>query len=207
MPAWYYSGGGAKRVGPISDDELAHLLQSGSIAPETLVASMEGTDGKWVRVESLRAGQQNAETPVDATVVVESKLSSALRFFTTPGGLMVLIFTPAVLFFAGLSMFGPDRSKRAEPVKSAEELRKDQLRVHFSVWDGSHKGVTKLIKDSMHDPTSYEHVETKYADMGDHLVITTVYRGKNGFGGVVRGKVVARVDLNGNVMDVLATSP
>ena len=36
---------------------------------------------------------------------------------------------------------------------------------------------------------------------------TTEFRGKNAFGGVVKNSVIAKVDLNGNVMEVLAQSP
>jgi hypothetical protein len=55
----------------------------------------------------------------------------------------------------------------------------------------------------MNDPKSYEHADTKFWDMGDHLVVTTTYRGKNAFGGVVKNWVKAKTDLDGNVLEII----
>jgi hypothetical protein len=59
----------------------------------------------------------------------------------------------------------------------------------------------------MNDPKSYEHVETRYADKGDHLIVKTTFRGKNAFGGVVPNWVIAKTDLDGNVLEVIAQGP
>lgn len=77
----------------------------------------------------------------------------------------------------------------------------------FSKWDGSHLALTKIIKDSMNDPKSYEHVKTVYSDKGDRLVIRTTFRGKNAFGGVVKNWVIAEADLKGNVLRVIEQGP
>ena len=82
--------------------------------------------------------------------------------------------------------------------------RKERIEKGFSsLWDGSHRELTKVIKGSMNDPGSYEHVETVYWDMGDHLVVRTTFRGKNVFGGVVSNWVQAKTDLDGNVLEVI----
>jgi len=91
--------------------------------------------------------------------------------------------------------------------KTKEQIRKDRLAKHFSAWDGSHNGVTALIKKSMNDPNSYDHVETTYGDKGDYLIVKTTFRGKNAFGGVVKNWVIAKVDLNGNVIEVIGQGP
>lgn len=85
--------------------------------------------------------------------------------------------------------------------------RKTQIGKHFSAWDGSHNGLTKYIKKSMNDPKSYEHVETRYSDNGDHLMVKTTFRGKNAFGGLVTNSITAKVDLNGNVLNVISQDP
>jgi RNA polymerase subunit RPABC4/transcription elongation factor Spt4 len=94
----------------------------------------------------------------------------------------------------------------SEP-KTKEETRKEQIEKHFSAWDGSHRGLTELIKKSMNDPGSYEYVETVYWDKGDHLIVKTTFRGKNVFGGVVKNWVMAKVDLNGNVIEIISQGP
>ncbi|MBL7148563.1 MAG: zinc ribbon domain-containing protein [Candidatus Cloacimonetes bacterium] len=91
--------------------------------------------------------------------------------------------------------------------KQKEENRKNLIAKHFSSWDGSHNGLTKYIKNSMHDPSSYKHVETFYGDYDNYLVIETKFRGKNAFGGIVTNSIKAKVDLNGNVIEVLSQYP
>jgi len=84
--------------------------------------------------------------------------------------------------------------------------RQIEVEKQFSAWDGSHNGLTKLIKDAMNDPNSYEHVETVFWDKNDHLIVMTTYRGKNAFGGVVKNFVKAKVDFNGNVLEIIDES-
>ena len=89
-------------------------------------------------------------------------------------------------------------------LEKKEVARKERLEKGFSsLWDGSHRELTKVIKGSMNDPGSYEQVETVYWDMGDHLVVRTTFRGKNAFGGVVSNWVKAKADLDGNVLEVI----
>ena len=91
------------------------------------------------------------------------------------------------------------KTKEAE----AKEARRKRIEANFSAWDGSHYGVEQYIKASMNDPDSYEHVKTIYWDKGDYLIVETTFRGKNGFGAVVLGKVTAKVDLDGNFLERL----
>ena len=83
------------------------------------------------------------------------------------------------------------------------ENRKKEISKGFSGWDGSHTELTKLIKKGMNDPKSYEHVETKYWDMGDHLIVNQTFRGKNAFGGTVRNTVKAKVSIEGSVIEII----
>ena len=91
--------------------------------------------------------------------------------------------------------------------KTKEEIRKDKLLKHFSSWDGSHINLTKMIKQSMNDPSSYDHDKTVYWDNGDHLIVKTTFRGKNAFGGVVVNWVKAKTDLSGNVIAIIEQGP
>ncbi len=97
-------------------------------------------------------------------------------------------------------------SNKMRELKQKQRLaatRKESLKSQFSAWDGSHIKLEQFIKNSMNDPDSYKHVETVYWDMGDYLVVRTTFRGKNAFGGVVKNAVKARVDLSGNVLEIL----
>jgi hypothetical protein len=83
-----------------------------------------------------------------------------------------------------------------------QPTREERITQQFSPWDGSHKGVTKKIKSLMNDPDSYKHVETRYQDKGEYVIVLTTIRGKNAFGAVMKNSYLAKVDLNGNVIEI-----
>ena len=83
------------------------------------------------------------------------------------------------------------------------EARLLQIKKGFSGLDGSHIKLGTFIKSSMNDPDSYKHVKTVYRDNGDHLIVTTTFRGKNAFGGVITNWVEAKTDIFGNIIEIL----
>lgn len=102
--------------------------------------------------------------------------------------LLIFIATMCVNIFSG----------DPEPAKPVTRL--DTIQAQFSQWDGSHIKLTEAIKAGMNDPGSYEHVKTGYMDTGTDIVVTTVFRGKNAFGGKVLNTVQAHVDIAGNIL-------
>jgi hypothetical protein len=144
------------------------------------------------------------ECPSCGAPVNSSIMTTNIGCFTT----IVIIFAIIMIW----SLFNNDTSDKAtktQPAapKTQEEIRKEQIEKHFSAWDGSHRGLTEAIKRSMNDPSSYDHEKTVYWDKGDHLVVQTTFRGKNAFGGVVINSVMAKVDLNGNVIEIISEGP
>lgn len=84
-----------------------------------------------------------------------------------------------------------------EKAKGPVDARKEKIEAQFSKWDGSHNKLTEMIKESMNDPESFKHVETKFIDMDSCLWVTETYRGKNAFGGVVTENIQAFFTLDG----------
>lgn len=64
----------------------------------------------------------------------------------------------------------------------------------LSSWDGSNRELVNLVKSSMNDPKSFEHVETRFRDNGDSLSLVMTFRGKNAFNATVANKVSADLD-------------
>lgn len=90
-----------------------------------------------------------------------------------------------------------EAEKKKQEEAAAE--RKEMIKKQFSAWDGAHRNLTRLIQEGMHDPNSFDHVETVYWDMGDHLVVQTTFRGKNALKNVVK----AKVSLDGDVLEII----
>lgn len=74
------------------------------------------------------------------------------------------------------------------------------VKPQFSLWDGSHRELERLIKAQMKNPASYEHVETNYYTEGGTVVVTCRYRGTNSFGAVVPSETVGRFTLEGKFL-------
>lgn len=99
--------------------------------------------------------------------------------------------------------FYSNKIAEAERIEQEAQARRDAIRSQFSAWDGSHNNLERLIKKTMKNPDSYDHVETTYSDQGDHLIVRTVYRGTNSFNAVVPGSVTAKVSINGNILEII----
>lgn len=109
----------------------------------------------------------------------------------------------AVAFFIFIAFGSGDDDSKTNADGTPKTERQIQLEKQFSAWDGSHIELTKIIKKAINDPDSYEHVETVYWDMKDHVVVRTTYSGKNAFGGRVKNWVKAKADNNGNIIEII----
>lgn len=114
-------------------------------------------------------------------------------------------------FIELLNSKSDEREEVIAEIKLQEEIakqvalnknRKETIEKQFSAYDGSHRGLEKYIKDNMNDPDSYDHIETRFLDKGDYILVMTKFRGKNAFGGKVINTITAKVDLDGNVIEV-----
>lgn len=112
------------------------------------------------------------------------------------------ILTFCFFIFIAFGSDDDESKKNADGTPKTE--RQIEVESQFSAWDGSHKGLTDIIKKNMNDPDSYEHIETKFRDDGDNIYVITKFRGANAFGGKVINTVTARVDLSGNVIEVIS---
>ena len=101
-----------------------------------------------------------------------------------------------------------EHSTPTETVKTLEpnirpKTNEEKANSLLSGWNGSVKSVVKLVKSSMNDPDSFEHVETRtgYYETNS-FIVSMKYRGKNAFGGVITKYVDVKVDYSGNVLSV-----
>lgn len=87
---------------------------------------------------------------------------------------------------------------------AAQQERDGQIQALFSSWDGSLYSLKELVKENMHNPNSFEHVETRYEDKGDYILVAMKYRGENGFGAIRTEHIAAKVDLaTGSILEII----
>lgn len=120
---------------------------------------------------------------------------------TAAGGSMAL---GLVTMVTALVLANP--SEPAKPLTPAEQ-REARIVAQFSAWDGAHRNLEAAVKRAMNDPDSYEHIDTTYTDRGDHVFLRTNFRGNNAFGGKVVNQVVAKADLDGNIIELEQRTP
>ena len=86
---------------------------------------------------------------------------------------------------------------------SPKQIHQEEIKKQFNPWDGSHIKLTRQIKKYSNDPSSFQHIETRFADHDEYLIVETDYRAKNRFGALVRGSVRAQVNMNGDIVKIL----
>lgn len=97
-----------------------------------------------------------------------------------------------------------EMEKKNSPDDFVKHIDLIRFKEGFTDWDGSYRPLEKLLKDSMYYPESYEHVKTVYHTVlhskekgfRPYAKITTTFKGKNPYGGVVIEPVSAIVDLH-----------
>lgn len=103
-----------------------------------------------------------------------------------------------------------EAARVAQAAKAAEEADERRKGFHcLSGWDGSQRALVEWTKDNLNDPGSFEHDETRITPVdadGNHTVIMD-YRAKNGFGGVVRGAIMAKINSsNCSLVEVISST-
>ena len=95
-------------------------------------------------------------------------------------------------------------AKRRDAEAAKDKLDED-FKFQFSVWNGSHRNTVEYVKERMHNPKSFEHVETRYIDYAEkgYRVIQMNYRGTNLYNAIVTNSIWVKVDLHGNVFKVI----
>jgi hypothetical protein len=100
-----------------------------------------------------------------------------------------------------------DKAQKESPItaknQSPDEIRKKRIERQFSGWNGCHYNLEKYVKDNMNDPDSYQHIETRYSDEGEYLLVATKFRGNNAFGGKVINYITAKVSLHGKILEII----
>lgn len=78
----------------------------------------------------------------------------------------------------------------------AAEAENHRLGFHcLSSWDGSITAFRDAVRDTMRDPDSFEHIETRITPVNEtgHHIVFMDYRARNGFGGMNVGRAAATV--------------
>jgi hypothetical protein len=79
---------------------------------------------------------------------------------------------------------------------SDEEVENRRKGFHcLSSWDGSLTALVDTVKESLREPSSFEHIDTRITPVdkkGNHMLLMK-YRARNGFGGMNVGQVAAIV--------------
>lgn len=70
-----------------------------------------------------------------------------------------------------------------EEAIQAEIERQEKIQSLFSGWDGSNRALVDIVKQSLHDPGSFDHVATSYEEIDDQNIrVRMQYRASNLFG-------------------------
>lgn len=88
-----------------------------------------------------------------------------------------------------------------------QKERNEKFAANLSGWDGSLKSLKRHTENAMHDPDSFEHIQTRFVPAGENFIVKMDFRGKNAFGALVRNSITAKVDSDGNILQILGGDP
>lgn len=108
---------------------------------------------------------------------------------------LMAVVIQAVLYFDDT----PHKDASAQAAPDPAALR--QREVQRAINQGEMQLIAK-IKANMHDPGSFELVDDRAIDAGDHITMVMSYRGRNGFNALRTERVGATFDLQGNITSV-----
>lgn len=167
-------------------------------------------EGEETLTDQIRAKvrQREAESfaKQNASMLAEAERTAGIqRSRVRQDNLIKIVVSGLTVGFACLVLWFLFGSGEPEAPKTAEQVRESQITRAFSAWDGSHRDLTRQIKAAMNDPDSFEHVDTRYRDNGDHIVVTTTFRGTNAFGGKVLNTWTAKASIDGTVTEIIST--
>ena len=87
--------------------------------------------------------------------------------------------------------------------KENEEKKAKFEKECFTAINGYNLPLVKYVKKNLHDPDSFEHVETKFKLMDSYAVVVMEYRAKNGFNAMRLNQVTAKINYDCQVIEIV----
>ena len=153
----------------------------------------------------MATGFKDAEQFIsNKPVITYNSLKNFNRF-------LLKVFLVIVILTFGLITYGcgtqEDKPVPVPVAKIQQEIKEEShqkwITKQFSGWDGRHTRIVQLIKPKLNDPSSFEHVETRYSKQGDDIIVFMTYCAKNQYGGVVMGNVKAKVCYSNDAIEIM----
>ena len=123
-----------------------------------------------------------------------------MKRLVTVSGIFALVLVCGLL---GMMVSNVDtvEAPAITPTINHFQTERDQLiATQFTLW-GTHSGVIDYVKANMHNPDSFQHVDTYYIDNQTYITVTMTYRGTNAFGGIVTETITKRFTIEGALID------
>ena len=156
-----------------------------------VLALIGGLSGSKAEKSANQESSENALSP--ETMVIAKKRRKKI----------VLIVIAVSLWIALIVIVINDKSE-VQPEEKHQSTKKELVESQFNSWDGSHRKLTELIKASMNDADSYEHVKTVWIlDTDSTIYVTTKFRGSNAFGAKVLNQISARFTVSGDIIEII----
>jgi hypothetical protein len=112
---------------------------------------------------------------------------------------LAYIFLAILLAVGCQKLFEDDIEDYMAPHQLIEHQQNQAIAKQFNL-DGSHRELVILVKQSMHNERSFEHVATSFSLENGKLLLSMKFRGTNAFGAIVTNEVTAFAYHSGEVI-------
>lgn len=91
-----------------------------------------------------------------------------------------------------------------QKIHKENEMKKAKFEEEcFTGMDGYNLPLVKYVKEHLHNPDSFEHVETKFILKDSYALVFMKYRAKNGFNALILNTITAKVDFDCQVVEII----
>jgi hypothetical protein len=151
--------------------------------------------------------QKQHDTSVLPTTSLDSKVKTIVIISIVGIFLFIVMLSSLVNTIGKVNSGSKDSKRNATTSSSSKELTRDEkIKKLFHWYDASHTNSINIIKSALHNPNSFEFIETTYQDHQTYLIVTTKYRAENGFGAIRTAWLKTKIDLNGKVLEIVGQS-
>ena len=126
-------------------------------------------------------------------------MSTKFKRLSTIGALFAFVLVCALSSMM-IANVGTVEAPATSPPTHFQSTEDDLIARQFTLW-GTHTALINYVKADMHNPNSFQHVDTFYIKNNTYISVTMTYRGTNAFGGVVTETITRRFTYDGTMLD------
>ncbi len=184
MTKYYYTDEQGNVCPPKPLETLFEMFNQGKLAQDCRVYIAR--EQQWKLLASIIAKQSPFKKLHSYERPIISQYTSRFppKKQLSAGGILLIALSVAFLCILFITFSKPSQSTEHENGDGQQTNNFDyKTKLLFSPWSGSNDQLVQLVKSNLHNPNSFEHIETRYEKHSStEISVAMKFRAENGFG-------------------------